>query len=591
MKLQLQLMRYIREKQPGTLLMGFILSLLKVMQAVLGLYLTKLVISLVIRKVALSYMIQSLLIYSVVLLIISISIHFVNQKYWLDGQLIRIRTFPELTNTLLSFDFQLFEDDKVLSLREQAFMCSNNDDALFGVYNRHWATFLTTVFQVFIYGGLLILLDQVIISLLLVMIFVLAIYRKYQNNYILKTKPEIDRVGEQLSFMERISGRFSVAKDMRLYGVSNWFNDIQDELLMKRQKIHGKRLKVMMVGNLISASFSIFLGALGYYILINQVINQTLSIDEFVFLFAAISQLTGLSSQIVNDLANLRKDGKEFEIYRQYLDYPQIFNHQTRLALPEEDLEITFENVSFTYPNAKSAVFENLNLTIHKNEKCALVGLNGSGKTTLVKLLVGLYKPDSGRILINGIDNQKYNIKDYYTLFSAVFQDTHIWPYPIRDLIIQGLPFDETRYRQVLELSGVDQIIEKAPKGDQTLIASVVDEEAIALSGGQMQKLKLAQALYKDGRMLILDEPTAALDPLAENEVYQNYFTLAKDKTSLFITHRLASTQFCDRILYLEDGLIKEDGTHQELMQLKGSYYEMYDKQSYYYRQEGGYHA
>ena len=588
MKLQLALIKKMLSLKPISLLLVIFTSVTEVMSAFMGVYLTKLLVSLVINEVPFTELITTLSLYILGMLFVQLVYRFFMVQLEKTSSFVRMGTFGELTNSIMTFDYQLFEDESIVSLQQQAFQCSNSDSALFGVYPKNLQSFITVVLQIFIYAGLFLIVDLSVIWILLLMMISLSVYRRFQNHMFLKTKPAMDKVSEQLQVMKRTSGKFSMAKDMRIYGVKNWFKDIQEELLLNRQKIHGKRLRIEAIGNLISASFSVILTALGYWILVDRVIAQSITVDEFVLLFAAITQLTSLSSLLVDRMSVLTKNGKEFEVFQQYINYPQPFNHHSTKALPTGELSIEFDNVSFTYPNAEQPLFENLSFKINANEKCALVGLNGSGKTTLVKLLCNLYKPDNGQILINGIDNQSYHTLDYYQLFSAVFQDTHVWPFTIKELIIQGHPFDEKKYQEVLKLSGMDSVIEKAINKDDTLIASSIDENAIALSGGQMQKLKLAQALYKDGRILILDEPTAALDPLAEAEVYQNYFDLAKEKTSLFITHRLSSTQFCDRILYLQDGQIIESGTHQELMGLKGQYYDMYEKQSYYYVQQGG---
>ncbi len=591
MKTQLLLLKKIRQMRPVILVLLVVVVLLEVLNSFLGIYLMSLLVSLVVAQVEVTYLVQVMSAYVLLMMVVLVAHQFMKDHLAKNAQTIRMKTIAEVTNTMIYFDYQLFEDEEVLALRDQAFETSNSSDSLFEIYPAHLRDFLSIFLQIIFYSSLFFLLNKWLMGILLFMLVILSIYRKYQNMYWLKTKPEMDRVSEKLNYMDRVSGRFSMAKDMRLYGVKNWFKEIQEDLLHQRQQLHGKRLRVLTGGNFLAACFTIVLTALGYWSLINEVVRGYISIDELVFLMAALTQVTNLTTRLVDVSGELIKDGREFEIYQQYVQLPQLFNHQKGSKLEERDIEIRFDQVSFTYPNATKPVFEDLSFTISKNEKCALVGLNGSGKTTLVKLLCNLYKPDHGRILINGVDNQAFNVFDYYDLFSAVFQDTHIWPYTIRQLIVQGKAFDQQKYEEVLRLSGFKPIVEQLQKKDESLIASTIDKEAVALSGGQLQKLKLAQALYKDGPILILDEPTAALDPLAENEIYRNYFELARKKTSIFITHRLASTQFCDRILFLEDGKITETGTHRELMQQRGHYFEMYEKQAYYYRQKGGHHV
>ena len=231
-------------------------------------------------------------------------------------------------------------------------------------------------------------------------------------------------------------------------------------------------------------------------------------------------------------------------------------------------------------------IIHNLNLTIHPREKLAIVGLNGAGKTTLVKLICGLLSPSEGRVLLNGDDISDFNRNKYYELFSAVFQDFSILDVTIAEEIAQCKDnIDYQRIKECIDYAGLSDTIDKLPKGLNTHIGREVYLDGVLLSGGQMQRLMLARALYKNGPILLLDEPTAALDPLAESEIYQKYSDMANNKTSLFISHRLASTRFCDRIILIKDGGIKEEGSHEDLLKLNGEYAKLFEVQSRYYKQ------
>ena len=227
-----------------------------------------------------------------------------------------------------------------------------------------------------------------------------------------------------------------------------------------------------------------------------------------------------------------------------------------------------------------------MNLTIHPREKLAIVGLNGAGKTTLVKLICGLLSPSEGRVLLNGDDISDFNRNKYYELFSAVFQDFSILDVTIAEEIAQCKDnIDYQRIKECIDYAGLSDTIDKLPKGLNTHIGREVYLDGVLLSGGQMQRLMLARALYKNGPILLLDEPTAALDPLAESEIYQKYSDMANNKTSLFISHRLASTRFCDRIILIKDGGIREEGSHEDLLKLNGEYAKLFEVQSRYYKQ------
>ena len=245
------------------------------------------------------------------------------------------------------------------------------------------------------------------------------------------------------------------------------------------------------------------------------------------------------------------------------------------------------EDVTFRYPGAEQPLFEHFNLTIRPGEKVAVVGLNGAGKTTLVKLLCGFYDPEEGRVLLNGVDIREYNRQDYYNLLSAVYQDYSVLDVTVEENVAQTMEdIDVQRVMDCLEKAGLKDFISQLPQGLQTHVGRDVYLDGVLFSGGQTQRLMLARALYKDGPILVLDEPTAALDPIAESDIYKKYNEMTAGKTSLFISHRLASTRFCDRILYLEAGKIREEGTHEQLLGLGGAYAKLFEIQSRYY-QEG----
>ena len=275
---------------------------------------------------------------------------------------------------------------------------------------------------------------------------------------------------------------------------------------------------------------------------------------------------------------------------RDLLDYPAETNTGAGAPLPKDGElppSIELRSVEFTYPNAESPAIRDINITIRAGERIAVVGANGAGKSTLVKLLCGLYAPSSGEVLLNGTPVRSYSRDEYYTMFSVVFQDIHLMSSSFLENISQQ-PVDRTdrdKVRRCLEITGLNAKTDMLPDKEDSLLVRAVHKDATELSGGEAQKLAMARALYKDAPVLILDEPTAALDPIAENEVYQQYAMLTEGKTSVYISHRLASTRFCDRILLLDGNVIAEQGAHDELMALDGIYANMFSVQASYYQE------
>ena len=255
------------------------------------------------------------------------------------------------------------------------------------------------------------------------------------------------------------------------------------------------------------------------------------------------------------------------------------------MAASEKTAMLEVKNLGISFGGLRAV--DNFNMTIEKGQLYGLIGPNGAGKTTLVKLLCGFLDPTEGRVLLNGQDIRPYNRRDYYKLFAAVFQDFSVLSATVAENVAQcRTGIDEARVWHCLDEAGLTEKVQSLPKQLETQIGREVYEDGIELSGGQTQRLMLARALYKDAPVLVLDEPTAALDPIAENDIYQKYNEMTAGKTSLFISHRLASTRFCDRILYLKDGRVAEEGTHEELLKRGGGYADLFEVQSQYYREE-----
>ena len=304
--------------------------------------------------------------------------------------------------------------------------------------------------------------------------------------------------------------------------------------------------------------------------------------------FTAVSTFTNWVTGILQEVTKLHQESLDITCVREFLEYPEAFRFEEGMPVPKaEGYELRLENVSFRYPKADKDTIHNLNLTIHAGEKLAIVGLNGAGKTTLVKLLCGLLDPTEGKVLLNGQDIRKMNRREYYGLFSAVFQEFSVLNVTIAENITQTRDnIDWQKVHSCIEKAGLSETIAELPDGLNTHVGREVYLDGVLFSGGQTQRLMLARALYKDGPILLLDEPTAALDPIAENDIYMKYNDMTKGKTSMFISHRLASTRFCDRIIFVSDGRITEEGTHESLLAKNGEYAKLFEVQSRYY-QEG----
>jgi ATP-binding cassette subfamily B protein len=311
-------------------------------------------------------------------------------------------------------------------------------------------------------------------------------------------------------------------------------------------------------------------------------------VDQFVLLFAAIGGFSGWVIGLLNEYSTLQRHSFDFCRLREFLEFPDMTKRtggKKITTTPGKTHRFDFNNVSFRYPGAAQDTLKDINLTINKGEKLAVVGLNGAGKTTLIMLLCGFFDPTGGVLHIDGKDVRLYNREQYTSIFTAVFQEFNILPVSIAENVAQAGMKEINRERlwYCLELAGLSEKIKTL--GIETLMRKDINDEAAELSGGETQRLMLARALYKDSSVLILDEPTAALDPIAESRLYEQYNVLSSGKTSIFISHRLASTRFCDRIIFMDNHTIAEYGTHDELMAAGGKYAKLYEIQSRYYKE------
>lgn len=299
----------------------------------------------------------------------------------------------------------------------------------------------------------------------------------------------------------------------------------------------------------------------------------------------------GSVTRAMSDLQTFLATGSEFDYINSYLSTYEDFIAQPSMAydgtLPIEkrddgQYEFAFHDVSFSYPGTNIPVLEHVTLSFAVGEKTALVGRNGAGKTTLIKLLCRLYEPTSGYITLNGIDIRKYSYKEYTQAFSVVFQDFHLFSLPLDENIAAGTEIDEAALQSSLAKVGLTECVQRLPQGTHTRLYNN-NGAGVDLSGGEAQRTAIARALYKDAPFVILDEPTAALDPIAEAEIYEQFSQMISGKTAVYISHRMSSCKFCDRIIVLDHGRIAEDGTHGTLLANHGIYANLYETQAQYY--------
>ncbi|WP_127849856.1 ABC transporter ATP-binding protein [Lacticaseibacillus hulanensis] len=394
-------------------------------------------------------------------------------------------------------------------------------------------------------------------------------------------------------YLERNAYAVENGKDIRMYAMRGWYHDHLQQLLGERDLWQRRDSNRFLWANIAGAVAGIIRDAASYLYLFAGVVARTVSVSQFTLLFGMINQFVQLTDQLISDLTRVQTANRDLLEVRQLFDLAATNAHRDALVelpsalMPQASgqlpVTVEFKDVRYRYPGADADSLKDISFTLAAGEKLALVGINGAGKSTIAKLMMGLMHPTSGQILYNGIDAQTLSRQQCYDLFAPVFQETTILAMSVAQNVAPVATPDTARVQAAVDQAGLTAKVAALPQGLETPMTKNYEDDGVEFSGGQAQRLMLARALYKDAPVLILDEPTAALDPIAENEVYNEYAQLTRGKSSLFISHRLASTRFCDRIIFLADGRIVQSGTHADLMRAGGPYADMFAVQAKYY--------
>lgn len=411
--------------------------------------------------------------------------------------------------------------------------------------------------------------------------FLLKILKTKQS----ETTDNYSKLSGKFEYFYKLSKNAEASKDIKLYGFSDYLVKTAADFIYQIEHINAKYTKQSAAISGVRALLNLVRELVAYAYLTYLVLKNRLSVSEFIFCFGIITGFSNWIMNLVFSFMEISRCCTDCALYREFVE------ESVSEGKPEVDFgevrSIEFSNVFFTYPASDTETIRNMSFKVTKGENIAIVGENGAGKTTAIKLLCGLYYPSEGDILINGRSSKEFSSDSYFDLFSAVFQDYCFMPMTIAENITAEQSYDKERLFAAFDKAGITDKINSLSEKENTLMVKDVYKNAADFSGGEKQKLLLAKAVYKNAPVLILDEPTAALDPISENELYLKYNELTEDKISFFISHRLSSTRFCDRILFIKDGAVAESGTHEELMAKKGAYYRMYQTQSMYYREMG----
>lgn len=528
-------------------------------------------------------------IFTLIMLLLFLAQTWYRNKKWPRAIFVRMQLIMKKNLHIMTMPFEFTEDPDMMDCSQKASNAvSNNHEGIEGMIHK----IFDFVEQLGVVVTGFFILGSMNIYIVLGMTILAGL------NFIISNKANKygkEKIWDPLAlwwrkrwYMNYALSDFSFAKDVRLFGLKDWLVNKFKELNKERYEAQKKNNQLWFWVSIFSAVMWFVLLCGVYAYLIQQVYTRAITIGNFTLYLSSSATFFETISGLLNTLSQMLQTSRQVDDFRSFTENELVTKnaHAGSEIVPQYDkYEFTFENVSFKYPRSENYALKDLNITVKAGERLAVVGLNGAGKSTFIKLLLRLYEPTEGKIYLNGVDISTYDIESYFSIFAPVFQDVYLFAFTLAENVSMSAieEIQNEKVEKCLSDAGLDYNSSKFPNKLDTQLLKVIYDDGIDLSGGEKQKLALARALYKNAPVVVLDEPTAALDALAEGKLYQDFDKLIGGKTSIFISHRLSSTQFCNNVAMFKDGKMIEYGTHDSLMQLNGEYANMFKVQAQYY--------
>ena len=492
-----------------------------------------------------------------------------------------------LNEHLAKVDYENLEDPSFLNLKQNAekFLYANGQGFSF-VLDRA----VNIIGKIIVFMTIIWIISSLSIYVLIVFLLLSALNSFVQMKYKkLYAKIEMDKNPKEreLAYFNGIFSSVEYAKEIRINGDKNLFINYLKICLHKLWIFYKKQMHLLNKSKLFLYSVDFLQRVISYVYMVFMVSTGGISIASFMMYINAITTFNDSMNNVIDSINDIRQFSLYFESVEKYLSLPANIDAEAEgLPVPDVIETLEFKNISFKYKGSNKWALKNINCKFKGNEKVSIVGENGAGKSTFIKLICRLYDPTEGVILLNGIDIRKYDYKQYIKKISSVFQDYKLFSIPVAENITLNEEINENKVEKILSSLGILKNILNLPNKMKNIVHKDFDVNGFEPSIGIAQKMAISRALYKDTPIIILDEPTAALDPKAEYDIYQNFNLLTENKLSFYISHRLSSSRFSDFIIVFENGKIVEQGTHEELIKENKKYAEMYSMQSLYYVSE-----
>lgn len=497
----------------------------------------------------------------------------------IETQVMNNRVNEELCYILTRVEFQAIEDPYYLELTERAKQAIENQGCVFGFISS-LASLLQGIITLFGLMAVILTFDYIV----LIIIFVSFVI--FTGLTLLSLKTQVKFFNDLIPINRRFGYYLTIltepryGKDFRFYPIGKFMNKKFEDYGDEQAKYLKRFGNILGLVGAAQSVLKVIENILIYSYLILKTIKNSLPVSKFSLFISCALSFSSVIESMVNTSTSFLRHSQYVAPIMELVELPLPLEKKDAIPFDEEIETIEFRNVSFTYPRTTSKILDNVSFKINKGEKISVVGLNGAGKTTIVKLICRLYKINEGEILVNGVNIDHYNYSSYISKISAVFQDFKLFAYSIKENILNE-DGDEKEAYQIACKVGLKEKIDKLDDGINSLYSKSFDEKGIELSGGECQKVAIGRALHSKSSLIILDEPTSALDPIAEAEIYSSFNNLVQNKTALYISHRMSSSVFCDKVLILNNGKVEDFAPHKELIKKKDSlYYKLFTSQA-----------